>query len=369
MVALGVSDAQIGITLSIGMAVQVIAAVFSGTITDKFGRRWTTMVVDLIAWSIPCLFWIFAQNYLWFYIAAVLNSLWRITSVSWTCLLVEDAEQDRLVKVYAWIHIFGILAGFVSPIAGIFVKKWGIIPAVRGMYVFAFISMTSKFLLLFRFSKEPTQGVKRMQESQHTSLWALIGGLRGILKNMLKSKMTMSTLGIMTVLTTVLMINGSYWPLLVTGHIGLPENVVSLFPFIKSAILLLCYFVLVPRLDIKRFGVSLEAGFLILVISQALLFVVPVQGYVLLIISVLLEALALSMIQPLLDSLVIISMEERERARILSVFNATLISISAPFGWIAGQISEVSRLLPFELNIVLLLIGMAFTTLRWRVTK
>ena len=367
MAALGVSDAQIGIVLSIGMVIQVIAAILSGAITDKFGRRWTTMVVDLIAWSIPCLIWIFAQNHIWFYIAAVFNGLWRITAVSWTCLLVEDADEDRLVKVFAWIHIFGILAGFVSPLAGVLVKQWGIIPAVRSMYAFAFVSMTTKFVLLFFYSKEPTRGKKRMQESKDQSLWGLVSGLKGILKSMIKSKKTMTTLGIVAVLTTVLMINGSYWPLLVTGRIGLPKNVVALFPFIKSTVLLIGYFVLVPRLDMKRFGVSLEAGFVILLISQALLFVVPVRGYVLLVISVLLEALALSVLQPLLDSLTILSMDERERARMLSVFNATLISVSAPFGWIAGQISEISRILPFVLNIVLLLIGMVFIIIRWRV--
>ncbi len=57
MLALGVSDAQIGMIASLGLLIQPIFALISGAITDKYGRRLTTLISDLLSWSIPCLIW------------------------------------------------------------------------------------------------------------------------------------------------------------------------------------------------------------------------------------------------------------------------------------------------------------------------
>ncbi|MDP3450208.1 MAG: MFS transporter, partial [Anaerolineaceae bacterium] len=57
MLALGVTDQWIGAIASLGLIFQIISAILSGAITDKFGRRTTLFVTDLITWSIPCLIW------------------------------------------------------------------------------------------------------------------------------------------------------------------------------------------------------------------------------------------------------------------------------------------------------------------------
>ena len=53
MYALGIRDAQIGFLLSIGMVFQVAASFAGGVITDKLGRRLTTVIFDITSWSIP----------------------------------------------------------------------------------------------------------------------------------------------------------------------------------------------------------------------------------------------------------------------------------------------------------------------------
>jgi MFS family permease len=50
---LGLTDAQIGLTISVGLAMQILGALLGGPITDKFGRRKTTLIFDLLAWSVP----------------------------------------------------------------------------------------------------------------------------------------------------------------------------------------------------------------------------------------------------------------------------------------------------------------------------
>ena len=121
MLALGVSDAQIGMITSLGLLIQPFFALISGAITDKYGRRLTTLVSDLISWSIPCLIWAVAEDIRYFIVAAVFNAMWRISMNSWTCLLVEDAEKDQLVHIWTWIHIAGLMAAFFAPLAGVLI--------------------------------------------------------------------------------------------------------------------------------------------------------------------------------------------------------------------------------------------------------
>ncbi len=113
MHSLGLGDVQIGIITSIGLVFQILFALLSGAITDKLGRRKTTFIFDIIAWSVPCLIWAFAKKTLRiFLIAAIINSVHRVTANSWMCLMVEDAQEEKLVHIYSWVHISGLIAAF-----------------------------------------------------------------------------------------------------------------------------------------------------------------------------------------------------------------------------------------------------------------
>jgi hypothetical protein len=80
----------------------------------------------------------------------------------------------------------------------------------------------------------------------------------------------------------------------------------------------------------------------------------------------LIEAASLAMFGPLMDALTIISIDDAERARINSILFAVVILLTSPFGWIAGQLSEINRVLPFVLNICLFIIGSGLVWLAWR---
>ncbi len=69
----GLSTAEIGYVTSISLVTQMISSVLSGPLADKLGRRLCTFIVDTIAWTIPAILWVFAQNYAWFIIAALIT--------------------------------------------------------------------------------------------------------------------------------------------------------------------------------------------------------------------------------------------------------------------------------------------------------
>jgi len=121
MNSLGLEDADIGILISVGLFLQMFSALLGGIVTDKYGRRIVTLIADLVSWSIPVLIWAFAQDFRWFLIAAIFNSLWQVSNVSWQCLLVEDAPQDKVVQLFNLVYIAGLLAVFFAPMSGYFI--------------------------------------------------------------------------------------------------------------------------------------------------------------------------------------------------------------------------------------------------------
>jgi hypothetical protein len=166
MLALGLRDSQIGLVASINMGLQVFWSLMSGAITDKLGRKRTTFIFDFIAWSVPCVIWAVSQNFTYFVVAAVINSSWRVTHTSWTCTLVEDTDPELLVDIYTWIYIAGLLSAFFAPLAGVLIAGFSLIPTVRGLYVFAAIMMTAKFVIMNLMVEETQRGKIRMQETR-----------------------------------------------------------------------------------------------------------------------------------------------------------------------------------------------------------
>jgi hypothetical protein len=98
-------------------------------------------------------------------------------------------------------------------------------------------------------------------------------------------------------------------------------------------------------------------GFAGLLLSQVILITLPVHNYALLLLATLVEACSLPVATALLDKLLVLIVNPKERARIMAIVYVIVILWTSPFGWIAGQMSQVNRTLPFVLNIVLYGLG------------
>lgn len=357
MLALGLTDRNIGLVLSVSWGFQVFWALMSGAITDKLGRRRTTLLFDILAWSVPAVIWAFSQNIWWFLAAGIMNAIWRVTMNSWTCLLVEDAEHDQLVDIYTWIHISNLAAGFVAPLAGILVARYSLVPTMQVLYLFAAVMFTLKAVTTYIMTEETGQGVVRMEQTRHQSIFAVLGEYHGVVREILRRPETLFTAGIMLIIAIVGLINGSFWAILATEKLNVPPEVLSIFPFVRSAVALAFFFFVMPRLSRLPFHLPMAAGFGAFVLSQVLLVTAPEQGYAFLVLSVVVEACAYAAVSPLIDKLIVLTIDAQERARVQSILYVGVILLTAPFGWIAGSLSSMNKNLPFLLNIVLLLIG------------
>lgn len=359
MLALGVTDQQIGTIASLGLVLQIFSALLSGAIVDKFGRRLTLLIFDLLCWSVPCLIWAGAQDVRYFAAAAMMNSLWRISHTAWTCLMVEDSEERHLVHIWTWIMIFAVCSAFFAPLGGWFVERYGLIPAVRGIYIFGFLMLTAKFVVLYAYSHETVRGVQRIEETRHRSIISLLSEYRSVFNQLLHSKPILAALSLMVITNIYTTVSTNFWGVLFTSKLGFSDSQISTYVAIRSIIMTLSFFVIGPRLtNLRRFRLPLWTGFAGFLVSQLLLVVMPPQAVALLVVSVVLEAVASALVSPMTESLLALSMESKERARVSAMVYVALIVLISPFGWIAGQLSAQDRSLPFALNTALFAIGM-----------
>jgi MFS family permease len=369
MLALGVKDSQIGLIVSIGMVLQILSALLSGAITDKLGRKRTTFLFDLFSWSIPCLIWAVAQNFNYFLLAAVVNSVWRVTHNSWSCLLVEDTDPKSLVDIYTWIYIAGLLAAFFAPLASILINQFSLIPTVRGLYIFAFVMMTLKFIIMNGMVTETKQGLIRMEQTKNQSLSSLLSGYKAVFKVILHTPQTLFTLGVMLVMSTSGMINNTFWSIFVTEKIHIPAQHLALYPFARSIIMLFFFFLVMPKIRNLNFRNPMLMGLAGYILAQAILIASPEKGYLVLLVSTLIEAVSFATVSTLLDKMVVVTVNPQERARILAILYVIVILFTSPFGWIAGQLSEVNRTIPFVLNIGFFIAGIVLVFLASRISS
>ena len=356
MVALGMNDQQVGFLLSLGAVFQVIAALLGGVLCDKLGRRITTAVFDILSWSVPCLIWMFAQNFWWFFAAAVVNGMWKITDNAWNCLLVEDAKEEDLVDIYTWINVSGLMAVFFAPISGIFISKLTLVPTMRILYFVTFVMMTSKFLILYFASRETKQGKIRMEETKNVSVGKMLWEYKDVLKLIFRTPSTRFIIIIYALINVSTMVTGSFFSLYITENLGISQVVVSIFPMVRAALMLAFIFTLQNYFNKLAYRPVMAASLVLFAVSHVLLLAAPMGNIWLVMGYTVCEAFACALFMPRRDALMVIFIDAKERSRVQSLLYVVTMAITTPFGLLIGQLSAVDRRLTFMLNIIIFVI-------------
>jgi len=376
MLALGVRDQQIGLVATVSMVSQVVFGLLGGVITDKLGRRVTTAVFDLVAWSVPCLIWAFAQNFWWFLAAAVVNGAWQVTQNSWDCLLVEDADRAQIPRLYSLVKVAGDCSAIFAPIAALLVSQYGLEPAVRILYLNAFVIMTAKIAILYRWSTETATGRLRLEQTRGVSVRRLLAQYRGVLGMILRSRGTLFSLALSAVVAAVALVNATFWQVAVSQHLGVPDPLLPFFPMVRSVLSIMLFFTVIPRLthvtDLRRpalWGLTVHlAGQLLLVVIPAHTGGATAQTYTLLAVCLLLDAFGAGILFMLTESLVALHVDRDERSRVMAIQRTCVMLAIAPFGWISGWLSGMDRTWPFVLTSGLLVLGVVLAARFWVTT-
>ena len=373
MLALGLHDVQIGLLATIAMLSQVAFGLAGGIITDRFGRRATTAWFDVIAWVIPCVVWAFAENFWFFLVASLVNGALQVTQNSWDCLMVEDAERGKITRIYSLVKVAADCSALFAPLAALLVAQLGLVPAVRILYINAAVVMIVKIVWLYRWSRETRQGRVRMDATRGQTVWQLLAGYRGALGLLFRSRGSSLALAVAALIAAVVLVNGTFWQVVVSEHLHVPYELLPFFPMVRSVLSVVFFFTLIPLLttgvDLKRatlwgFGVHL-AGQILLVAIPAADGTATVSTYVFLGLCLLLDSFGVGMLAMLAESLVALHVDPGERSRVMALQRTFIMLAAAPFGWISGWLSGMDRTYPFMLTSLLLVVGLVLAATRW----
>jgi len=351
MFSLGLGDVEIGMLLSVGIFAQVIMALLGGVVTDKFGRRKMTLFADFTAWNIPVLIWAFAQNFWWFFVAAIVNSVFHIGIVAFECSWLDDTEEHKLPKLINWLHILFLATVFFALISGFLVDRYTVVPAMRALYLFAFVSMGIRMVILYFRLEETKIGKARMAATKDKPILQLLSGYKDVFLQIIRSRAMRRILILLPMVGIFQMVTGTFFALYATQDLGLGASVLAYFPVARAGVALLFFFFIQTRLE--RFDPRhlMCIGLILYVSGHGLLLAAPPQNLVWLGAYALMDAWAAALFLPRLDTLVFSSIDATERARCRALINVIVLAVTSPFGYLAGVISDMDRRLPFVLNI------------------
>ncbi|MBE5792310.1 MAG: MFS transporter [Clostridiales bacterium] len=361
--ALGMSPSDIGIVTSIFYASQAVASVLSGVVTDKLGRRKTTLIFDTLSWSVPTFLWMCATNKYWFMAAALFNGLWRITDNSWGLLLIEDADSDKIVHMYSLTSVMGLIAAFVAPMSALAVNRFGVTDTMRVLYGVTCLSMTAKFVILYFWSTETTVGVRRMALTKNKSIFVSLYECKDVFLRIIREKRMVLTLGIMAAFSLVNALSADYFGLYLKRELLIDESYMALFTMVKSIVRLVCMFLLARVINADRFLRPMTVAWSMFILGQATLLVNPggALGIPLAFVQVVFEAVALSILYPMTSSILFINADKEERARINGLIFATIALVTAVFPALIGLLADVNLAVPFYAIIVVYVIAIVLT--------
>ena len=354
----GITDVQIGLILSLTMVVQVFFSFFGGILTDKLGRKFTTMMGDFFGWTLACLIWAISNNFWLFLAAAILNCFEQINQTAWYCLLIEDANPKDLVGIYTWVNIGGLVAIFFAPLSGLFVSSYSVVPVVRVLYALFSLTMVTKTFITFKFCHETKQGKIRRAETKGVSVFHMLGEYRQLIPLLLKDKGVLKAVAVSVILYITNIVSTNFFSLYVTQRLGLSENYLALFPILNAAVMLIFMVGIQHRMSAAKFRVPLWVGLGLYCVAALALIFSPADNLGFVLVYVFAAAVAAALVNPRKDALLQLNINPQERARLNALIMASTIALSSPFGYLAGWLSSLDRRLPFAFTFLLFITAM-----------
>jgi DHA1 family tetracycline resistance protein-like MFS transporter len=287
----------------------------------------------------------------------------RIVMTSWTCLAIEDAAEEQRVHFFTWISVAGVLAGFVAPLAGVLVGRFGLIAAMRGLYLFGFSVMTAMFIVRNGMLVETRMGVERMHESRaEHPRHELAQHLRAAAQALRNPAFIAA--GVASILAAIMsIVRNTFQPILLTRGLAFPEAVIAVFPLVNAAVMLAALVLLVPALARRGTAVALAVGFASMAASAALLAGSPERNWPIALLATAFGGIGSAVVFPVTDSYLANAVPDRGRAKIMAVFYVAMFAVSSPFSLIGGLLSSVSPRLPLALVAVVCLLGLGLSAL------
>lgn len=362
----GITDTQLGYLISIGFLASIFFSMFGGFITDRLGRRKTTLIFDLLAWPVSLLFYLIFESFWMFALAQVINGMARITAVSWNLMVVEDAEVQEQVAAYNLLNAINISVGIFTPLAGILVNYLGIINGEKFLLGFAVISMTAMILLRNHYFQETKVGREILDErkqhlkQQSNKQWKFDLSL---LQSLKRKPMIIMALALSILFNAYIPIgtfSSLYYAPFLTEVLKLDKSAISILGGISAMAMLFVFAFLTPRLSHRKRFSHMAVGLVFQILALFMFITVPSAQFWPVIISVVLFALGYGVVKPFNDSVLAEVTAGKERAGIYAIHNTAVSISSAGMGVASGYLYKSNPDLIYVISIWILIVCIGF---------
>ncbi len=364
--ARGLDAVQMGTINSAAIAAGFVFFLLASPVTDRLGRRWTSLIFDLLSWTAAMLVWAFARSFVWFLAAAVLNALVRIVIVSWNMLITEDAQAGQRSTIHGWMYLISSTGGIVTFAGGLFVSRFGVLRAMPVIYVIGSISMTVMFILRHFSTVETKAGLILMARKRDKPFLPEVFSQFHLARKALANKRFLSSFFVYVIANSIYSMD--FYRVLFLGEVKhIAPTVVALIPAVGAVLSLGVFFFLLPRLEARaatgnQYGKDaaiLAKASLFCAVCQIAVILLPDSGALPAILAVGMIQSGFIVLQTFRDAVFLNGTGELERGSLYSLIQALTFLVSIPAGWLGGFLYSKNVFLPFIVSLALYLASYA----------
>lgn len=353
---IGLTEVEMGIVNTLNMLIAFGCHFFAGPITNRLGRKRTTLVFDVISWTIPMFIWAIAQNFWFFVVAAIINAFVKVVNVSWSCLITEDTPRNKRSKVFGLIYLMNYATGIFTPITGFFIARFGTITTMRLVYAIGMVCMTSMFFLRNSMVTETAAGREMMNRYEGLSLGDSIKRYINVIITVSRNKSIIMIAVIFIISNFVLSMN-FFQSLYLKEYRGFNTITMSITQGVNAFTNVILYLFVIPKLVRHAEEKILAAAIAVNIIGAILFLLIPENNIPILLIATATLGVGSFSTQAYRDSVFMNKLGEHEKADMYGAVQTVTALISIPAGYIAGMAYSFSPKAPFVMIVFLFAIS------------
>jgi len=371
MVALGVSELQVGLLASVMMASRVLATFLGGYFADRFGRKRVLVITDIICWGLPLALYAIADNPWYFLLGRFVNGLVYLVLPSFDCLFVEDVPLEKRQSVFGAMRFLLSADQLLVPVAGLIVARWGMVGGGRVIMAIAATVAVIISLVRMLLLRETRMGRKRMAETARMRPKEILGQYRASIGGLFRSRPALHCLAVRYAAVCGAAAISTYATIYMADSRGLAlsESLISLLPFVSAVVTLALLTAAVHRLRPEHEQGNLWLGMAISASGTVALLLAQRGGLLAPIVWAVCSALATGLYQPAIQSRWANLVPDADRAQVYSLSTALESLLVLPFAPLAGWLYTLAPRWAFALGLALQLGCLALILLRRRDAK
>lgn len=168
----GLTEVQYGNAQSVANGVGFVLGLFTPALTNRLGRKRTTMMFLDIPFFAALLSLIFGESFfslLLFTIGGI--ALPKVGKTAYMLLITENEKQEKRAFVLGCLIAVPMAAGLIYPIIGKVIARYDTSIALRNTYLLLAALFFLNFLFRIRLYRETDEGKRAMQRLENHNVW------------------------------------------------------------------------------------------------------------------------------------------------------------------------------------------------------